>query len=591
MMRKSKILYMLILFVFSGCLLFVLKANKNNTNFIRSGSQSLESKLGESVKKVDKTEQVKDVYRDWIDKRNNEEDEINIKEDEVNIKEDEVNIKEDQTKIEEVETNIEKDRINIEDGTNIKEDQINLKEDETNIIADQTNIEGDHEVNEEDQMDIEGMNRKNEDINKNKNGKRGDDNKENIIDNNPEKVIRPGVISNVKEDKGHELKGDTQNDSPQNLKEPKANSDEDMSTILKKAPYAKMDLGDVVNKPKDGHNHVFFLKTHKTGSSTVQGIVMRYGDKRNLTFALPRTQGSAIAYPRLFSKQFVQPLKNVSKFDILCNHLRYHSSVHNILHKDTINFAILRNPVGQFTSSFFYRRLGEVCYNMSSNVKNSLGEFLNNVSSYTKMFPKCKKPGITNMQLFDLGMEENMTNNKDAILLKIQEIERNFHFVLISDYMKESLILMKDILGWSIDDIAFFDKNVRLDRKNDELTELQLKNLQSWNHGDFLLYEHFNKTFWKKVHDYGYERLQREVEELTRHNDDLYEFCVATEGSSKDAAIKSNNQFGAVWMAEHVNGFILRDKARGNKTCEQLARYEVAYTHYVRGKMKKLNYL
>jgi len=44
-------------------------------------------------------------------------------------------------------------------------------------------------------------------------------------------------------------------------------------------------------------SNIFFLKTHKTGSSTVQNLLLRYGDKNNLTFALPRsTTGHVFNY-------------------------------------------------------------------------------------------------------------------------------------------------------------------------------------------------------------------------------------------------------------------------------------------------------
>ena len=33
---------------------------------------------------------------------------------------------------------------------------------------------------------------------------------------------------------------------------------------------------------------IVFLKTHKTASSTLQNALLRFGEKRNLTFALPK---------------------------------------------------------------------------------------------------------------------------------------------------------------------------------------------------------------------------------------------------------------------------------------------------------------
>ena len=46
---------------------------------------------------------------------------------------------------------------------------------------------------------------------------------------------------------------------------------------------------------------IVFLKTHKTASSTLQNALLRFGEKRNLTFALPK-KGSArsVDIPRKF---------------------------------------------------------------------------------------------------------------------------------------------------------------------------------------------------------------------------------------------------------------------------------------------------
>ena len=36
---------------------------------------------------------------------------------------------------------------------------------------------------------------------------------------------------------------------------------------------------------------VIFQKTHKTASSTIQNMLFRFGEKRNLNFALPKNHG------------------------------------------------------------------------------------------------------------------------------------------------------------------------------------------------------------------------------------------------------------------------------------------------------------
>lgn len=72
-------------------------------------------------------------------------------------------------------------------------------------------------------------------------------------------------------------------------------------------------------------NHVVFLKTHKTASSTILNILYRYGDTHNLTFALPLYMHSQLYYPHFFMSHFVEGMKSrqVTEFHIMCNHMRF----------------------------------------------------------------------------------------------------------------------------------------------------------------------------------------------------------------------------------------------------------------------------
>ena len=53
--------------------------------------------------------------------------------------------------------------------------------------------------------------------------------------------------------------------------------------------YSKTLSTDVV---KPVITKITFLKTHKTASSTLQNVLLRFGEKRNLTFALPKNGNS-----------------------------------------------------------------------------------------------------------------------------------------------------------------------------------------------------------------------------------------------------------------------------------------------------------
>lgn len=74
--------------------------------------------------------------------------------------------------------------------------------------------------------------------------------------------------------------------------------------------------------------YIFFLKTHKTASSTILNILYRYGESRNLTFALPLNKHSQLFYPYFFASHFVEGVssRSVKEFNIMCNHMRFRKS-------------------------------------------------------------------------------------------------------------------------------------------------------------------------------------------------------------------------------------------------------------------------
>lgn len=67
---------------------------------------------------------------------------------------------------------------------------------------------------------------------------------------------------------------------------------------------------------------IIFVKTHKTGSSTLQNIFRRYGMKKNLPIAMPASDGNRFEYPYFFKSTFMKELPSGEKPRIIANHLR-----------------------------------------------------------------------------------------------------------------------------------------------------------------------------------------------------------------------------------------------------------------------------
>lgn len=185
---------------------------------------------------------------------------------------------------------------------------------------------------------------------------------------------------------------------------------------------------------------IFFLKTHKTGSSTIQNILLRFGEDNELNFALPR--GSAahtFPYNDKLALNMVRPSKKGNDFDILLNHLHYNEyAVDRIMPDDDVfKFSVLREPGAQLESTMDYYRtnmgslkklVGDVEAGLNrenadktvSSVK-MMHRFLQNPYEYyqtTLNMPSSKKfeHMIHNGQLYDFGLETDSLQTTDKMI-------------------------------------------------------------------------------------------------------------------------------------------------------------------------------
>ena len=152
--------------------------------------------------------------------------------------------------------------------------------------------------------------------------------------------------------------------------------------------------------------------------------------------------------------------------------------------------TILRNPVDNFESVFRYMKLGSPLG--VGNGPDSLKTFLDNRVSFGKFKSVKASPFIRNPLLYDLGLSFKYYQNLPAVNEYIQFLDKEFDLVMIMDYFDESLVLMKRVLCWQMEDILYLKLNERQDKeKNTVLTNDVRENVKRWNKADVLLFESF----------------------------------------------------------------------------------------------------
>ncbi|XP_078611142.1 galactosylceramide sulfotransferase-like [Branchiostoma floridae x Branchiostoma japonicum] len=127
--------------------------------------------------------------------------------------------------------------------------------------------------------------------------------------------------------------------------------------------------------------------------------------------------------------------------------------------------------------------------------------------------------GTRNFLSFDLGYPTEGAEDKERARRYISELEADFTLVLLLEHLDESLVLLRRLMCWEVRDVLYDveGKNNRTYRyKSYTPTAEELTNLRRWKVVDYLLYDTFNASLWRKIAAQGpdfYEELHyfREV--------------------------------------------------------------------------------
>ncbi|KAK3099674.1 hypothetical protein FSP39_007854 [Pinctada imbricata] len=280
-------------------------------------------------------------------------------------------------------------------------------------------------------------------------------------------------------------------------------------------------------------NNVVFLKLHKSASTTVQNIFLRYGFFRNLSFVLPRPPGyywrNVISLNDTVTKRNILPPPKNRTFNILCSHVIYNRTVfRSLMPQNTKFIGIIREPRAQFMSTLKYVQPHEVLDSGGDPLEN----YLKNPRRYESLDPR---QSLTNNRMaveFGFPLKLFQTRNSSEIQQYIQKLDKEFDLVILVEKIEESLILMKRILGWNIRDIIYItqNKNEKKDSRFNWTNETE-RRFHAWNYIDIELYNYFKTKMYQRILEAG-ETLQQEVAYFRWVLRQIQKFCADNRGTS-----------------------------------------------------------
>ena len=123
--------------------------------------------------------------------------------------------------------------------------------------------------------------------------------------------------------------------------------------------------------------------------------------------------------------------------------------VEKVLGKGAIYITILRDPVDQFESLYSFAHFES---KLHENIEGFVRKYVEREHEMPRMngieAPRMNGYLGRNQQLWDLGLTN--TSHFDLVEAKVQEVDKNFHLVMIAEHFEESLVLLSHQLCWPL---------------------------------------------------------------------------------------------------------------------------------------------
>ncbi|XP_035663168.1 galactose-3-O-sulfotransferase 2-like [Branchiostoma floridae] len=276
-----------------------------------------------------------------------------------------------------------------------------------------------------------------------------------------------------------------------------------------------------------------FIKTHKTGTTTTINIFQRYAIYNKLKVLMPVGQGPlSWPFPPKENEYVHTPDE---KYDALMHHFVYNKTwLRTKFPPETKYISIIREPFSHLKCQISYYHLAKIL--RVNGHGNAVKVFLQNPWRYRNrsetFFPHVNITwdGTRNPMTFDMGWPAERADEEEEARKYINQLDTEFTLVMILEYLDESVVLLRRLMCWELRDVLLYSKskNTRpYSYKTYVATPEELENHRRWSAIDYMLYNTFNNSLWRKINAQGPD-FYDEVTYYRRTKNEVSEFCTRT---------------------------------------------------------------
>ena len=263
--------------------------------------------------------------------------------------------------------------------------------------------------------------------------------------------------------------------------------------------------------------HIFYLKIHKTGSSTMNTLlgrmILKYDLKQVpvLNYAFPQRGPIELALNHSKNATSLGP------YDVLSDHTFYSAHIENIMPPDTKYIASIRFPLTHLRAMF--DEFG-IARTLGITTPDPIKTFLENIPQYGS-----RSILTRNVHALYFGLQVSQFDDQIALEKLIQFIGQKYSSIIVMEYFVESLVLLRRRMCWPISDMVYLvQRESKFSKTKNAIIPRQARQAHHNNsYADYVIYNFLTKTMLQEMALQNY--FWEEVDTLKRIIKTLAAFC------------------------------------------------------------------
>jgi hypothetical protein len=277
-------------------------------------------------------------------------------------------------------------------------------------------------------------------------------------------------------------------------------------------------INDYINEIDINYKHIYnfykenegvvFLKTHKTGGSTLSRILWRQLcdiEHRNCFLPTIDNYGKIWDFNSFNDWSVIKNGKGSTfhksfPFDVWVHHVKYSNKMKQVVPTTNKIISIVRNPSLRFISAWdWYEHEKTLGISFEKFLNISIEQYINNNNNNNKclipwaVFSYWKNSFSHNSCIqfkyrtgLDATVEEiiGISKDNDSFQELFESLIDNIYngkiFLLVLDRFDESLLIMGKLLGWNLQSLLYISQKVSSEKKvkNDNINEIKNDNIK-----------------------------------------------------------------------------------------------------------------